>query len=620
MGPSQVACADLVRVSAAAREDACQCEAVSQAASFREKDAEQSAHKMFIRFGLSLRVPISWLQLKIRNEHVRVPYLKVSDYLRKLIETYPDTVFANSQHPGQRCQSFWKAYYWTHPSHDVYKKFNVNDLTSVIPIALHGDEGTGSKKQPVSIVNWQTLWGNPTLKTEHLQEQVFGGCTSCNASSKITKICKVPEHWPVAGNGDMRLSFTDLVELQHQYPTTSGHSFLSRHLVCCLPTHVVKKGPEVLDAILDATAKDISMLFEAGIETTAGRFFVALVACKGDAKWHAATARLLRCYSRIGEVNQNPICAECLGGHPSYPFEDTSSNPKWVQTLFTSVPWDEEGKLEQIPYDPAMPAHKYKRDLLHVFKIGLARDICGSCIMLLTRRLKRFDGPTDSTELGQRLKRAHGRFSLWAAASQKSPHLRGFTKDSLHLTRVDGYAYTNTKGSDSMLLLAWLRMELQLIVDLSNPENHEDMGLITAARDMCTASIDMFTLLYSHGLFLPSACFQQLRDYVVVITRGYNYLALQSLRRGFPGFSLKSTIHGMHHFAVELDIYMQSNAPCCPSPLLAECSQCEDFIGRTARVARATHSRTTALKCLQRHLVKSKLLLKRAHPKRKKCS
>ena len=409
-------------MSAAAREDNCQCDAIAKAASFRQKDAEQSAHKLFQTFGLSLKVPISWVQLKIGNEHCRVPYLKVSDFLRKLIDCYPGCVFADSQQPGQRCQSFWKGYYWSHPSHEVFKKFGINDLSSVIPLALHGDEGTGSKKQPISIVNWQTIWGKATTKTEHLGNQVFGSCTSCPASSKTRKICRVPEHWPAASDENMGLTFTDLVELQNQYPTTSRHSYLSRHLICCLPTHLVKKGPQILDAILDATAKDIAMLFQTGIEKTAGRFFVALVACKGDAKWHASTARLVRCYSRIGEVNQNPICPDCLGGDPSFPFEDTSSDPKWVQTLFESIPWNGEGKLEQIPYDPAMPSHKYKRDLLHVFKIGLARDICGSCIMLLTRRLKRFDSPGDSIELGQRLKRAHGRFALWAAASQKSPH------------------------------------------------------------------------------------------------------------------------------------------------------------------------------------------------------
>ena len=171
-----------------------------------------------------------------------------------------------------------------------------------------------------------------------------------------------------------------------------------------------------------------------------------------------------------------------------------------------------------------------------------------------------------------------------------------------------------------MLLLSWLRMEFQLVITNAHPDHQEDMGLVMAARDVCKASIDMFALLYCHGLFLPAACFQQLRDYILVITRGYNFLAVQSLKRDFPGFSLKSTIHSMHHFAIELDIYLQTKAPCCVSPLMAQCSQCEDFIGRTARVARSTHSKTTAMRSLQRHLVKSKLLLKTAYPKRKRCS
>ena len=82
-----------------------------------------------------------------------------------------------------------------------------------------------------------------------------------------------------------------------------------------------------------------------------------------------------------------------------------------------------------------------------------------------------------------------------------------------------------------------------------------------------------------------------LRDHILRITRGYNFLAVECLKRSFPGFGLKTTIHSMQHFAVELDIALQNGAQCYPNFLMQECSQCEDFIGRTARVARATHAK-----------------------------
>ena len=221
-------------------------------------------------------------------------------------------------------------------------------------------------------------------------------------------------------------------------------------------------------------------------------------------------------------------------------------------------------------------------------------------------------------ELGARLKRAHSRFSLWAAANHETPHLRQFTKDSLHLPRVDSFSYTNCKGSDSMLLLAWLRLELRLLERQGHEDHQRDMVLVQALAQVCDSSLKIFRLLYSHGLWLPRKCMTKLRDHILRVTRGYNYVAHGCLLRNFPGFSLKTTIHSMHHFATDLDVVLQNGAQCYPNPLIHECGQCEDFIGRTARVARATHSKTTALRCLQRHLVKSKLLLKRCCKKKNK--
>ena len=478
---------------------------------------------------------------------------------------------------------------------------------------LHGDEGTGSKKQPVSIVNWQTVWGKSTATTAHMQAQEFGCCASCRCTSKIGNICAVPPHWPKASDANMALTSADLGELQTQFAATAGHSFLSRHLACVLPPHLAKKGPEVLQAVLQALAADLKMLCQTGIEVNGTRYFVALVSCKGDQKWHASVACLTRCYTHIGDIKMKPICSECMAGDPRFPMEDTTSSPAWVSTLFTSEPWDVPGVLEEIPFDETMPARKYKRDLLHVFKIGLGRDICGSLIMLLARHFRHFDcgDPGESIALGNRLKRAHSRFMLWCVASGSSPHLRGFTMDFMHLSRVSGYAYTNSKGSDTMLLLRWLRLELGLLhARLHQQGEREAIALAEVGMQICDSAAGMFRMLYSHGMWLPTNCMRCLRDEILVVCRSYSFLATRCLQMGFAGFSLKTTIHALHHFAVDLDLALQRGAMCHLSFLVNDCCQDEDFVGRTARVARATHSKTTAYRVLQRHLVKAKLLLK----------
>ena len=611
---SQAACADLVRLSEAAREDSSTCEAVARAAAIPVHDAEKGTHKLLNIFGLSLKVKVSFLELNLRGEFLRIPYLKPSDYLRRLLLSYPSVVWgAGVTDPKQRCRTFWKAYYASHPTHVAFTEFDANNLQSLLPIQLHGDEGTGSKKQPVSILNWQTVWGVEGKCNRELSSKTFGACPMCPSASRLGSCCEMPSTWAQPSDESMQLDELDRLELQGQVPTTAGHSFLQRHLVAVLPTHLCTKGPEVLDEVLKAMSLDLKKLFRRGLRVGPTHYWASLVGCKGDAKWHASTARLLRSFHNLSDVNPRPICAECFAGHVDYPFEDTGPSPAWVHTLYETEPWDpmDRGWFERIPYDPAMPARKYKRDLLHVFRIGLARDICGSCITMLCRHFKKFDDVGDSVELSKRLKRAHGRFALWAMANHKSPHLRGFTKDSLHLSRVDGFAYTNCKGSDSMLLLAWLRTEFGLMEQWNLPEHQDGMCLVRAARAVCNESLNLFELLYCHGLFLPRACFQAVRDHILTITRGYSYLSAQCLRRGIPGFGLKTTLHAMHHYAIDMDLGLQANSTCLPNPLMWECGQCEDFIGRVARVARSTHAKTTALRCLQRHLVKKKLLLKR---------
>ncbi|CAE7762055.1 unnamed protein product, partial [Symbiodinium necroappetens] len=506
------ACADVVRASAAARADGHSCEAILKASNAPEKDSEKSLHRLFGVFGLSLPVTISWEVLQLNGKILKIPYLKPSDYLKKLLECYPGCIWSDTNNPEQRCLSFWKAYYQTHPSHAVFKKFSMDQLSHVIPLLVHGDEGTGSKKSPVSIVNWQSVWGHETDKTKHLKSQsCFSDCSACNKySSKIEKCCKVPDSWPKARDQSFKLTDEDFRELLSQYPTTSSHSFLTRHLVFVLPTYLVKKGPEVLNAALAACARDLKQLFDTGIDVRGIRFHGALLALKGDQKWHAATGRFIRSYNHLADVKNKPICHECLGGGPLFPFEDTSSGARWVETLFESEPWFQAGPLELIPFDEGMPARKYKRDLLHTFKIGLGRDIAGSTICLLARFFGWFDHEGDSLALENRLKRAHSRLVLWASAEGRQLHLRGFTKEFMHLPRVDNFPWTNSKGSDTMVLLQWLYFELSLAA--AALEGHRRLDLLRVAKQVCKAGGDVFRLLYSHGLLVPRSCMVVLRD------------------------------------------------------------------------------------------------------------
>ena len=511
-------------MSAAARADACQCPAVALAGSLSAKDAEKGTHKILKLFGLSLNVKISKAELLVSGEPLRIAYLKPSDYLAKLLGYCAEAVWGREQRPQQRCQSFWKAYYAHHPGHEVYAKFGLSDLGNVVPILLHGDEGTGSKKQPVAIVNWQTPWGPPGKKASRVaKESDFNKCSLCaSKKSAVSSCCKVPEAWADRKlDAGMSLVQEDFDELLTQFPSTTGHSAFSRHLVFVLPTHLLKKGTEVLDGMLGACAEDLHSLFSTGVMVGSTKYYGALVGCKGDSKWHATVAKLLRSYTRVGEVNCKPICAECLGGDPLLMMQ-SGLRPFTNQFLGIRLSWDHWNRSPST----SMNLLANTNGLLHVFKIGLGRDGAGGIMTLLSRFFRWFDAPGDSISLDNRLKRMHARFSLFCLADGRCPPLRCFTKDSMHMPRVDSYAFTNTKGSDTMLLMSWLKLECNLA--LASRRDHPRKDLLQVSSQVCAASIEMFRVCYSHGLFLPRPCMVTLRD---------EMLRVPMLHFSYPGTS-----------------------------------------------------------------------------------
>ena len=576
-----------------------------------------AAHKVFKKHGLSLQVNISWARIQLASSTCKVPYLKPSDYLSCLLKEHDHLVWAGGD-PEARCEAFWRAYFQFQPSHQVFQQFSKDQLKRVLPLMVHGDEGTGSKKQPVSIVSFQTPWGTPTNERKFAKRKHLDNCSQC-AARPWKPCCSAPPSSASASAEqaeDMRLRQQDLEELEKQWPTVSGNSYSSRHLCFILPTYMVNKGPEVLHGMLETMSTDISNLFFQGLEMSSGVcYFAALVGLKGDAKWHAHTGNFVRSYLHLGDVKDHEICPWDNAGHADHPFEDCSDIASWVTTLFQSVPWSQPGPFENIPFDTTMPAAKYRRDPLHIFKIGLARDVVGSLIILLARFYCAWDWPGDPVGLWPCMERAHKRFVLWCKAEKQTPHFKSFTKDFLHMSLVTDYAYTGSKGSDSMLLLRWLQFELGLAIQNGSHGQRDD--LLRVGLRITTAARDCFRLLYSHGLWLGVNCMRALRDTVLTMTRGYSYMAKACVEMKFPAFSLKTTLHSWHHMVVEIDHCLQRCCTVFPNPLLWDCSQDEDFIGRSARVSRSTHVCTSSLRCVQRHLLKVKAIILKE--KRGKC-
>ena len=271
----------------------------------------------------------------------------------------------------------------------------MQDSCCVLPKTLHGDEGTGSKKQPIAIGCFETVFGLEDPAATQNQRTKFDECCNCCCLNHEARghCCKRPNFWPSPLLDAWKLEENDLEELMSQWPTTKGNSLLSRYLTYVLPTSWPDKGPWVLDGVQKEVAEDLRDLFCNGFEFEGQRFHVAVVGLKGDAKWHARVGRFKRSYHHLGDVRNYEICPDCSAGHESFPFEQSGDDPKWVNTSGASVPWDldSRGPMESIPFDSHFPSFKYKRDVLHTYKLGLGRDICGSCLLMLCKLFCFFD-------------------------------------------------------------------------------------------------------------------------------------------------------------------------------------------------------------------------------------
>lgn len=58
-----------------------------------------------------------------------------------------------------RCKEFWNNFKQYQPWHAVFQHHS--ELSTVIPICMHGDKGRTLKKSPIAVFSWESVWGLP---------------------------------------------------------------------------------------------------------------------------------------------------------------------------------------------------------------------------------------------------------------------------------------------------------------------------------------------------------------------------------------------------------------------------------------------------------------------------
>ena len=542
-------------------------------------------------------VPIQAIKHEIDKNFLCTQWVKVSDWMKYLLSTFPGVLGSPTVSLESQCRAFWSMFKYKNPDHCIYK--SGKNLARCLPLNLYGDEGRGPKRALFLEMSCETAFGIFPHK---------GGC-SCNAELQKVPTSAIPHC--VAD------SFGPEVAVAEGLSTNlKGHSYLTKHLIFGLPSYLYKEHEAILQKHLQLLSEDMCHLYETGIQLGESLWHGVLIGVKGDMKFHAETCcRFDRYHANLGKIADLMMCPFCHAGQQGMPFEELDDTPLWTNSMFATRPWpaDDSPHLATIPYDSfGRQEAMFSLDPFHVSKVGLIRDVVGSLLVVMCR-VGFFDTASDSRDINERLTRAHGSFRLWCAANHKSPGLRSFTRAYLNAKTFSTSPWTNSKGSDSMLLAKWLCFYTGLMLE-TEPQGLE--RFLRVARKVLQNIIGMHELLESHGLFLPRPCAQLLYVKMMTICRGYHMLAQMGLHDfRMISFALKPKYHCLKHLAWDLKIQIERGSPLVLSPNMNSCESNEDCVGRICVLARRVSTRTIGFRVIQRFFLKSRALFVRHRKK-----
>lgn len=161
--------------------------------------------------------------------------------------------------------------------------------------------------------------------------------------------------------------------------------------------------------------------------------------------------------------------------------------------------------------------------------------------------------------------------------------------------------------------LKWLtKIHLESPEDVSRP-HLEFLRIFNYAADK---SLDAFSILHKHGLWLPRVCAEYLCTCVKVVLRAYKTLAKKKKDMNRPGFKLKPKFHAFAHVAQSLQASLRCGSNLVLNPLAHANEQNEDTVGRLSKLSRGLDSRHITRRILERHFLKKKALLRRFNLRR----
>ena len=532
----------------------------------------------------------------VSGDIIPITYISPCDLVEYLMTYHPGVLVGGLQTDTDRAhnlEAFWEGFRLQHGDHEVYQEHS-NNLSRVLPLFWHGDEGRGKRRGNTVVVSCQTPFGTSTA-LNWKKRTVTGDC-KCSPPASIKQRFG-------SGRGSLSQRHREILEMQTT--TMKGNCFLHHWPLFIIPSAVHHAHPSALIEMLQVMSRDFKRLFYDGFTIRGKTYNASIIGAKGDLKWYSKIA-LQRSWENQGRVRDIACCHECMAGSVGLPFEDVTSDvPAWAASRFSVRPWTDAPCVLEIPFCRTAPEKHFKKDIFHLSKVGVYRDVVGSIIHYLVS----YDYFGNRGDYDSKLATAHMAFILYCRTMGRTPALRSFTRRLFMLPRLDSFPWTNTKGSDTMLILAWLQVQLRGF-ELS-PLDASHIRNLQIMRQTCKSAINVFRHLNKHNLWHSRNCSMIFYIELQGFLRGYSYLAATFLNEPCNGFAVKPKLHLLRHISLEVQDGLTAGLPYQLSYNSQNCEPNEDFIGKTCRLSRRLDSRKIGERVLGCCMLKAGILYAR---------
>ena len=266
-------------------------------------------------------------------------------------------------------------------------------------------------------------------------------------------------------------------------------------------------------------------------------------------------------------------------------YTDISDTAGWRQTCFLADPWDQTPALMSLwGFEQGMVTC----DLMHMWHLGVCRDVVGSAAKILLRGRDYFEARNLQKRMSTMRKELH--------QFQKTTGL-GFTiktlKRATFTWKNDQCPELRAKASDSTTMLKYLVQKSQL----ATPSYELLTGMLWCA--------DRFmSILADADMFLSATERTDVYNTGWTFVTLYLQLAGQAQSRKELLFKCRPKWHFILHCLLEI-----RDKPSSRNPYFDTCFMDEDFVKKVLAIKRKVDVRTAALNCLKRFRVVTKQAL-----------